>query len=81
MDSQDRYSTSGVVFLYARSPIAWLSKRQSTVALSTAETEYIALFIASKEAVWLGQLFVDFGVGQTNQTHSGHDIYLFQPKV
>ena len=45
------------------------SKRQSTVALSTSEAEYIALFTASKEGVWLRQLFSDFGVGQTNIKH------------
>ena len=68
-DSEDRHSTFGVVFSYASIPIAWPSKCQSTVALSTAEAKYIALFTASKEGVWLRKLFADFEVGQTNIKH------------
>lgn len=60
-DIDDRHSTSGVVFLFAGSPVAWVSRRQSTVALSTAESEYIALFTATKVAAWLQQLYTDFG--------------------
>ena len=33
--------------------ISWLSHKQSTVALSTAEAEYIALGSATQEAIWL----------------------------
>ena len=67
-DHDDRHSTSGVVFFSAGSPISWISKRQSTVALSTAESEYVALFASVKEAVWLRQLFEDLGQSQSNPT-------------
>ena len=60
----DRRSTSGNVFLMANAGISWLSKKQSTVALSTAESEYIALCMAAQEAVWLKRLFADLGVVQ-----------------
>jgi len=33
--------------------IAWSSKKQPCVALSTAEAEYVALASAAQEAVWL----------------------------
>ena len=36
-----------------------VSHKQATVALSTAETEYIALGFAVKEAIWLHQLLSD----------------------
>ena len=36
-DLDDRRSTSGNVFLLAGGPISWTSKRQSVVAVSTAE--------------------------------------------
>ena len=34
-------------------PITWSSKRQTTVALLTTESEYISLTQAAKEALWL----------------------------
>ena len=56
-DSNDRKSTSGYVFLLSGSAISWRSKKQSSVALSTAEAEYIALSSATQEGMWLRQLF------------------------
>ena len=45
--------------------ISWLSQKQSTAALSTAEAEYIALSSATQEVVWLQQLLTDIGVDCT----------------
>ncbi len=39
--------------------ISWTSKKQPTVALSMSESEYIALYFATQEAVWLRQLMKD----------------------
>jgi hypothetical protein len=36
--------------------ISWSSKKQGSIAQSTAEDEYIAASDASKEAVWLRKL-------------------------
>ena len=36
--------------------MSWLSQKQATVALSTAEAEYIALGSATQVAIWLHQL-------------------------
>lgn len=58
-DLDNRRSTSGNVFLLADGPISWTSKRQSVVAVSTAESEYIALFHCIQEALWLRKLFTD----------------------
>ena len=52
-DIDDRKSTSGYLFRLSGSPISWKSKKQSCVALSTAESEYMALASAIQEAVWL----------------------------
>ena len=46
-DVDDRHSTSGNVFLLAKGAVSWLSKKQATVALSTAEAEYVALSAAT----------------------------------
>ena len=58
-DSEDRRSTSGNVFVMSGGAISWTSKKQPTVALSTSESEYIALCFATQEAVWLRQLMKD----------------------
>ena len=62
-DLDDRHSTSGNLFLIAGGAVSWLSKKQSTVALSTAEAEYMSLSSASQEAVWLRKLLADFDFG------------------
>ena len=58
-DLDDRKSTSGYVFQLSGSAITWRSKKQTVVALSTAEAEYIALASAAQEAVWLKRLISD----------------------
>jgi histone deacetylase 1/2 len=40
-NDENRHSTSGNVFIASNGPISWLSKRQSKVALSSTESEYI----------------------------------------
>jgi hypothetical protein len=57
----DRKSTTGSVFILAGGAVSWMSKKQSLVALSTTEAEYIALSSASQEAVWLQRLMKDIG--------------------
>lgn len=59
-DMSDRKSVSGCIFMLQNGPITWYSKKQTTVALSTAEAEYTALSFAAREAVWLSHLLTDF---------------------
>ena len=42
--------------------VSWSSRKQSCVALSTAEAEYMALASATQEAVWLRRLTADLQV-------------------
>ena len=39
----DRQSTNGATFYLGECLISWLSKKQSSISLSTAEAEYIAV--------------------------------------
>jgi len=55
-DADGRRSTTGFVFTFNGGPIAWGSKRQSTMATSTAEAEYAAAAKATKGALWLRKL-------------------------
>lgn len=60
-DLDDRRSMSGNVFLYSLGAISWVAKKQLSVTLSTAESEYVALCLASQEAMWLRVLLKDLG--------------------
>ena len=60
-DHDDRKSTSGFVFMMSGAVISWNSKKQTCVALSTAEAEYIALAKAAQESIWLQRLLGDMG--------------------
>lgn len=55
-DLDDRKSTSGYLFQIGGGAVSWRSKKQTCVALSTAEAEYVALASAAQEAMWMRQL-------------------------
>ena len=52
----DRKSTSGGCYCLESTMISLFSKKQSSVALSIAEGEYITAFSTSCEATWLWKL-------------------------
>jgi len=61
-DVNDWKSTSGFVFMLGGGAISWSSKKQSSVALSSTEAEYIAGAHAAKEAIWLRRLLTELGL-------------------
>jgi len=58
-DLDTRHSTTENVFIMSGGAISWLSQKQATVALSTAEVKYVALSSAMQEAIWLRRLLSD----------------------
>lgn len=46
-------SMSGYVFLIGGGAVSWSAKKQPLIALSTAESEYIAMVHATKELMWI----------------------------
>jgi hypothetical protein len=60
----DYKSTSGYVFLVGNGAITWSSKKQTTIALSSTEAEYVALAEAGREACWLRNLYDELGYTQ-----------------
>jgi hypothetical protein len=58
-DSADRKSQGGQVFLTSNGAISWQSRKQDLMPMSTLEAEYIACWVASREATWLLQLQKD----------------------
>jgi hypothetical protein len=57
-DLDKRRSLSGYVLCGCA--VSWRASLQPTVALSTTEAEYIAIYDACKEAVWLKGLYAEF---------------------
>ena len=55
-------STSGSVFTLNGGAIFWRSVKQSSIADSTMEAEYIAASEAAKEAVWLKNFLAELEV-------------------
>lgn len=55
-ESDSRKSRTGYVVNMAGAAISWCSKKQSIVALSSTEAEYIALSSTVREALWIVQL-------------------------
>eukprot|EP00253_Pinus_taeda_P006363 PITA_06363 len=63
-DLDQRRSTSGYVFNLFGGVVIWMSKKQSLVALSTTEAEYMAATHASKEEIWLQRMCSSIGLVQ-----------------
>jgi hypothetical protein len=61
-DPTDRKSTGGYIFMKNGGAIFWSSKKQSIIALSSMESELIALTEAIKESLHIRQLLANFKV-------------------
>jgi len=57
-----RKSRGGYVYCLHGSAVSWCSKLQTCVALSTAESEYMASSAATREGVWLQRICMDLGM-------------------
>ena len=60
--AQTSKSTTGFVFLFNGGPVAYGSRRQRAIALSTRDSEFYAVCAASKESVWLKSLLLELGI-------------------
>lgn len=66
-------STSGYVFFWACAAIAYIAKKQSSIALSSTEAEIMAASLASLEIVFLRGLFKSLGISLDGPTPLGID--------
>ena len=62
------FAGHGYIFSAAGGAITWKSKKQTTIALSTTQAEYVGLSEATREACWLWNLFDELGYPQENPT-------------
>ena len=67
-DVNDYRSTSGYIFQFGGAAVSWKSRKQTSVALSTAEAEYMALSGATQEVSWMRQLLLDLKYGPITPT-------------
>ncbi|RVW98685.1 Retrovirus-related Pol polyprotein from transposon RE1 [Vitis vinifera] len=58
----ERKSTSGTCHFLEHSLVSWHSKKQNSVALSTAEAEYIAAGLCCAQILWMKQTLSDFNL-------------------
>ncbi|KAJ3702073.1 hypothetical protein LUZ61_005778 [Rhynchospora tenuis] len=59
-DRMDRKSTSGTCQFLGGSLVSWSSRKQTSVALSTAEAEYVAAGSCCTQLLWMLQTLRDF---------------------
>ncbi|KAM2871516.1 hypothetical protein FF1_019150 [Malus domestica] len=64
-DVDDRSSNSGYVFTLNGGAVSWKSKKQSVIADSTTEAEYVAAAEAGKETFWMMKFIAELGVVPT----------------
>ena len=61
-DTKDTKSTSGYVFTIGGAAVSWKSSKQTCIARSTMESEFIALDKAGEEAEWLRNFLEDIPI-------------------
>jgi hypothetical protein len=61
----ERKNTSGGTFFLGDSLVAWLSKKQGSISLSTIEGEYIAVATFCTQVLWMIQTLADLEVKYT----------------
>ena len=60
----DWKNTSGGFFNIGNCLVAWMSKKQNSVSLSTAEVKYIAIGSCYTSLFWIKQMLSDYRMGQ-----------------
>jgi histone deacetylase 1/2 len=62
----DRKSTSGTCQFLRSSLVSWSSRKQSSIAHSTTEAEYVAAASCCSQLLWITYTMSDFGEEYTN---------------
>ncbi|GJZ59146.1 hypothetical protein Tco_0614962 [Tanacetum coccineum] len=61
-DYVDRKSTSGICTFMGCCLTSWFSKKQTTLAISTIEAEYVSARKACQQALWMKQALIDYDI-------------------
>nr|GFA45221.1 copia protein [Tanacetum cinerariifolium] len=61
-DYVDRKSTSGVCTFMGSCLTSWFTKKQTALAISTTEAEYVSAEKACQQALWMKQALIDYDI-------------------
>ncbi|GKC32322.1 hypothetical protein Tco_1039616 [Tanacetum coccineum] len=61
-DYVDRKSTSGICMFVGCCLTSWFSKKQTALAISTIEAEYVSAGKACQQALWMKQALIDYDI-------------------
>ncbi|KAK9928322.1 hypothetical protein M0R45_025465 [Rubus argutus] len=67
-DIEDSKSTSGYVFMMSGGAVAWSSRKQPIVTLSSTEAEFVAAVACACQAVWMRKVLKEISHDQTGST-------------
>ncbi|GJW73655.1 retrovirus-related pol polyprotein from transposon TNT 1-94 [Tanacetum coccineum] len=68
-DYVDRKSTSGIYTFVGCCLTSWFSKKQTALAISTTEAEYVSAEKACQQALWMKQALIDYDK-EVNEIHA-----------
>ncbi|GKE19412.1 hypothetical protein Tco_1426989, partial [Tanacetum coccineum] len=71
-DYMNRKSTSGICTFLGCCLTSWFSKKQTTLAISTIEAEYVSAGKACQQALWMKQALIDYDVIMPRKTSKVH---------
>ena len=63
-NADDKISTTGGYFYVGANLVAWMSKKQNSVSLSTVEAEYIAAGSCCSQLLWIKNVLTVYGISQ-----------------
>ncbi|CAI7764729.1 unnamed protein product [Closterium sp. NIES-54] len=63
-EKDDSSSVGGYICVVGGGPASWRSKKQTETALTSVESEYMAMFHGVKEVIWLRRLLEEIGQEQ-----------------
>ena len=63
--TDDFRSTSGGCYYLGQNLVGWSSKKQTSVTLSTAESEYVAAGACCAQLIWIKQMLSNYGIIQS----------------
>ena len=67
-NADDRKNISGDCFYVNNNLVSWISKKQNSISLSTAEAGYIAVGSCCTQLLWMQKLLHDYGICQEHVT-------------